>query len=70
MGLISCKCKEKARESCHLGEAREQLELKNEKSIYGLVISHNSHDAGSLNYQNESNDVKGRRGEKKNLKLL
>lgn len=48
------------RESCHLGKACEQLELKNEKSIHGLVISNNSDDAGSLNYENEFNDVEER----------
>ena len=43
-------------------QACEQWELKNEKSIHGLVIiSPNSDDAGSLNYQTGFNDVKGKK---------
>lgn len=45
-------------------------ELKNEKSIYGRVLSQNSDDAGSLNYQNQSNDVKDETEKKKKLKFL
>lgn len=44
-----------------------ERELKNEESIYGRVISQNSDDAGSLNYQNEFNDVKE---EEKKLEIL
>lgn len=51
-----------------LVSACEQWELKNEKSIQG--ISRNSDDAGSLNYQDEFNDVEEREREKKKPKII